>query len=76
METITKTLTGIYDVVLLHVGEASPAMLQLAKGCKSVLIYAPAHRKKDANAAAATLNSKGFKDVFLVQIDGQQQAAA
>jgi polysaccharide biosynthesis transport protein len=76
MEAITKTLSGIYDVVLLLAGEASPAMLQLAKGCNTVLVHAPVHRKRDAVAAANTLKSNGFESVFLIQVDGMQQAAA
>ncbi len=76
MEAITKTLMSIYDVVLLHTGEASPTMLQLAKGCSTVLVHAPSARKKDAVAAMGTLKSKGFENVFLIQVDVAQQAAA
>jgi polysaccharide biosynthesis transport protein len=76
MEPIIKTLSGIYDVVLVHVGEAAPAMLQLAKGCNTVLVHAPAHRKKDAIAATQTLKAKGFEHVYLIQVEGVQQAAA
>ena len=76
MEAITKTLIGIYDIVLLHAGEASPAMLQLAKGCNTVLIHASSQRKKDAIAAAQTLKSKGFENIYLIHVEGEQQAAA
>jgi polysaccharide biosynthesis transport protein len=76
MEAITRTLTGIFDVVLLHVGDASPAMLQLAKGCSTVLIHATAARKRDALAAAATLKAKGFDNVFLIHVEGLQKVAA
>ncbi len=76
MEAITKTLSGIYDVVLLYAGEASPLTLQLAKGCSTVMIHAPAHRKRDAVAAANTLKANGFNMVYLIQVDGAQQAAA
>jgi polysaccharide biosynthesis transport protein len=76
METITNTLTSIYDVVILHIGDARPAMLQLAKGCSTVLVHVPAHRKQDALAAAGTLRSNGFEHVFFVQIEGLHLAAA
>jgi polysaccharide biosynthesis transport protein len=76
MEAITKTLSGIYDIVLLHAGEASPAMLQLVKGCNTVLVHASSQRKKDAIAASQTLKSKGFENVYLIQVEGVQQAAA
>jgi polysaccharide biosynthesis transport protein len=76
MESITKTLMGIYDVVLLHTGEATPVMLQLAKGCSTALLHATPGRKKDAVSAMGTLKSKGFENVFLIQVENTQQAAA
>jgi succinoglycan biosynthesis transport protein ExoP len=76
MEAITQTLTGIYDVVLLHMGEATPAMLELTKGCTTALLVASTERQKDALAAASTLQSKGFEQVLLVRADGSMQAAA
>ncbi len=76
MEAITKTLTGIYDMVLVHVGQASPATLHLAKGCNTVLIHAPEHRKRDAVAAASTLKDRGFANVYLIHVEAAQQVAA
>ena len=76
MEAITKTLSGIYDVVLLNAGEASPVMLDTIRGCGSVLLHTPVHRIRDVGAAAASLNAKGFENVFVVQVDGLQQVAA
>jgi polysaccharide biosynthesis transport protein len=76
METVINTLQDIYDVVIVHAGEATPAMLPMVKGCNTVLINAPAARARDAAAAAETLRLKGFEHVFLVQIDGLQQVAA
>jgi polysaccharide biosynthesis transport protein len=76
MPTITQTLTGIYDIVLLHVGEASPTMLQMAKGSGAVLMTAAAERKRDAMAAGGTLKSNGYKHVFIVDVEGPLQAAA
>ena len=76
MEAIVTTLTGIYDVVIVHVGEASPAMLQSARGCSTVLVHAPLARKRDALAAAATLKAKGFEQVFLIHVEAAQKVAA
>lgn len=76
MEAIVKTLSGIYDVVLVHVGEASPVMLQSARGCSTVLLHAPMARKRDAIAAATTLHAKGFEQVFLIQVDAAHKVAA
>lgn len=76
MEAIIRTLTGIYDVVIVNVGEASPSMLQSARGCSTVLMHAPLARKRDALAAAATLKSKGFDQVFLIQVEAAEKAAA
>ncbi len=76
MEAIVTTLTGIYDVVIVHVGEASPAMLQSARGCSTVLVHAPLARKRDALAAAATLKAKGFGQVFFIHVEAAQKVAA
>jgi polysaccharide biosynthesis transport protein len=76
MESITQTLCGIYEIVILHAGEATPSLLQQAKGCNTVLLNTTVNRRKDAAAAAQTLRSKGFEQVFLIQIDGAQQQAA
>ncbi len=76
MEAIVTTLTSIYDVVIVHVGEASPAMLQSARGCSTVLVHAPLARKRDALAAAATLKAKGFEQVFLIHVEAAQKVAA
>jgi Mrp family chromosome partitioning ATPase len=76
MEAIVTTLMGIYDVVIVHVGEASPAMLQSARGCSTVLVHAPLARKRDALAAAATLKAKGFEQVFLIHVEAAQKVAA
>ncbi len=76
MEAVTRTLIGIYDCVLLNVGEATPNTLQLAKGCSTVLVHAPVRRSRDAIAAAGTLKGNGFKNIFMIQIEGDQRAAA
>jgi polysaccharide biosynthesis transport protein len=76
MEAITRTLTSIYEVVILHIGEASPSMLFSARGCTTVLVNAPLSRKADALAAGATLKSKGFDQVFLIQVEDALKAAA
>jgi polysaccharide biosynthesis transport protein len=76
MESVTQTLLGVYDIVILYAGEASPATPQMVKGCNTVLLNTPSIRKKDATAAVGTLKAKGFQHVFLVQIDDTQQVAA
>lgn len=76
MESVTKTLSTIYDVVLLHVGEASPSTLNVVRGCNATLLYAPRHRQNDAAAAAATLKSSGIENVYLVHVEGPLQQAA
>jgi Mrp family chromosome partitioning ATPase len=76
MESVTQTLCGIYDFVILHAGEATPSLLQQAKGSKAVFLNTPVARKKDAIAAANTLKAKGFENVVLIQVEGIQQAAA
>ena len=76
MASVTETLVGIYEVVLIHAGEASPATLNIVRGCSTVLIYAPSTRQRDATAAAGTLKSRGIENVNLVRVDGPMLVAA
>ena len=68
MEAVTKTLAGIFEVVLIHAGEASPSMLQAVRGCTAALLYAPQKRLPDAASAAATLRSHGLQNVEIVDV--------
>jgi polysaccharide biosynthesis transport protein len=76
MEAIVQTLTGIYDMVIVHAGQASPATLYLAKGCNTILIQAPEHRQRDAVAASQTLTQHGFSNVYLIDVEPAKLAAA
>jgi Mrp family chromosome partitioning ATPase len=76
MEAVIKTLTGIYDAVLVHVGEASPNTLSVVKGCTAAVLYAPGKRQRDAAAAAFTLNANGIRDVSIVNVEQPVPAAA
>ncbi len=76
MEAITRTLAGIYDVVLIHVGEATPNTLALVKGCSAAILYAPGKRQRDAAAAAFTLKAHGLGDISIVNVDQSMPAAA
>jgi polysaccharide biosynthesis transport protein len=76
MEAVTKTLMGIYDAVLVHVGEATPNTLTVVKGCNAVVLYAPGKRQRDAAAAAFTLKAHGIRDVSIVNVELPVPAAA
>ena len=76
MEAVTKTLIGIYDMVLLHVGEATPNTLSVVKGCSAAVLYAPGKRHRDAAAAAFTLKAHGIRDVSIVNVEMPVPAAA
>lgn len=76
IESVTRTLSTIYDVVLLHAGEASPVTINMVRGCNAMLIYAPKHRQRDAAAAGATLRSNGIENIYLVSVEGPLQQAA
>ncbi len=76
MAAVTSTMLGIYDMVLIHAGEASPATLNLVQGCSQVVLYAPPARQQDAAAAANTLKSRGIASVSLVKVEGNMVIAA
>lgn len=76
MEAVTKTLTSIYEAVLIHVGEATPSTLSMVKGCTAAVLYAPGKRHRDAGAAAITLKAHGVRDVCIVNVGQPVPAAA
>ena len=66
---ILKALSGIYDIILVHVGEASPATPNLVKDIKGTMLLAPQSRYKDAVAAARVLESKGMEMSMFVRLE-------
>ena len=66
---ILKALSGIYDIILLHVGEATPATPNLVKDIQSTLLLAPQSRYKDAVAAARVLEAKGMQMSMFVRLE-------
>jgi polysaccharide biosynthesis transport protein len=76
MSAVTNTMLGIFDVVLIHAGEAAPSTLSIVQGCSKVVLYAPTARHRDAVAAAATLRSRGIASVNLVQVGHPMVIAA
>jgi polysaccharide biosynthesis transport protein len=66
---IFKALAGIYDLVLVHVGEASPATPALVKECKGTLLLAPQSRYRDAVAAARVLADQGGAFTMFVRLE-------
>ncbi len=76
MENITRTLVGIYDAVIIHVGEASPQSLLLMKGCDAAVIFATAERMPALTPAAQTLAAQGIANVLAVRVDSALKLAA
>lgn len=76
MENITRTLAGIYDAVIIHVGEASPQSLLLMKGCDAAVIFASAERMPALTPAAQTLTAQGIAHVLAVRVDSALKLAA
>jgi polysaccharide biosynthesis transport protein len=66
---VLKALVGIYDIILLHAGEASSTTPQLIKDCDATMILAPQQRYKDAVAAARLLEQKGMAISMFVRLE-------
>ncbi len=73
---ILQALIGIYDIVLVHVGEATPATPNLVKDIKGTILLAPQSRYKDAVAAARVLESKGMEFSMFVRLEPTPELAA
>jgi uncharacterized protein involved in exopolysaccharide biosynthesis/Mrp family chromosome partitioning ATPase len=76
MENITRTLAGIYDAVVIHLGEASPQSLPLMGGCGAAIIFATAERMPALAPAAKTLAARGITDVLAIHVDSALKLAA
>ena len=73
---ILQALTGIYDIVLVNVGEATPATPNLVKDIKGTMLLAPQSRYKDAVAAARVLEAKGMEMSMFVRLEPTPEPAA
>ncbi len=69
MGSIINALASIYDFILVHSGEATPATPAMLKDCKAAILLAPANRQKDAEAAARVLETKGIRYALYVRLD-------
>ena len=69
LSPILKTLSEIYDIILVHVGEATPITPNLLKDIKGTMLLAPQSRYKDAVAAARVLESKGMEISMFVRLE-------
>jgi uncharacterized protein involved in exopolysaccharide biosynthesis len=67
--SILAALISIYDVVLVHAGEASPATPALVKDCHGAVLFAPQSRQKDVVVAARVLKSSGVQHILNVGLD-------
>ena len=72
---ILKALSGIYHIVLVHVGEATPATPNLVKDIKGTMLLAPQLRYKDAVAAARVLEAKGMEMSMFVRLEPSADGA-
>ena len=72
---ILKALSGIYDIILVHVGEATPATPNLVKDIKGTMLLAPQSRYKDAVAAARVLESKGMDTSMFIRLETATESA-
>ncbi len=75
MPAVLASLAQIYDIVLVHAGEASPATPELMQGVGAVVFLATADRQKDAAAAARTLAARGVRHALFVKLDSRDPEA-
>ncbi len=71
-DAVVSTLGSIYDIVILHAGEAAAEIPALVGKCQSVLILAPPSRQVDVAKAAQTLLASGVGAVQYVKLEPWQ----
>jgi polysaccharide biosynthesis transport protein len=67
--SVITALESIYDMVLLHAGEASPATPAMVKDCKTAVFLAPLARQRDTASAARMLEASGVALTMFVQLE-------
>jgi hypothetical protein len=65
-------LGNIYDIVLVHVGEASGRTTTLLGKCQAALLLAPGLRRGDVAKAAKSLLVLGLTDVQYVRLESAE----
>ena len=68
-EAVLNALGNIYDIVLIHAGEASGRTTALIGKCQAALLFAPGLRQGDVAKAAKTLLESGLADVQFVRLE-------
>ena len=75
MPAVIASLSQVYDVILLNLGEASPATPDLVQGVGAVLFLVNGNRQRDAVAAARTLAGRGVKQSLFVKLEARSEEA-
>jgi Mrp family chromosome partitioning ATPase len=80
MEAVLNALGNIYDVVLIHAGEASSRTTMLIVKCQAALLLAPDLRQEDVAKTAKSLLVSGLTDVQFIRLEsaksGENRLAA
>ncbi len=75
-DAVLAALKNIYDVVIVHAGEASAQTPQLLGKCEAVILLAPARRHLDVSKAVQALLSMGLLAVQYVRLEPWQSTEA
>jgi Mrp family chromosome partitioning ATPase len=76
LQYVLQAFSGVYDLTIMHCGEASLRAPELLKKCDAVLLLSPGHRKRDVAVAVNMLQSSGVKLVQVVRLDPPAMAKA
>ena len=79
-EAVLNALGNIYDVVMIHAGEASSRTTMLIVRCQAALILAPDLRQKEVAKTAKSLLVSGLTNVQFIRLEqaksGENRLAA
>jgi Mrp family chromosome partitioning ATPase len=74
-DAVLAALGNIYDVVIVHAGEASSSTAALVAKCQAALILAPAYRLAEAGKAAHAFSMNGRIKIQLLRLEPWQENA-
>ncbi len=68
MPSILANIENVYDIVLVHAGDATPSSPSMLMGCKSVVMIVPQNDQRDLTSAEQAIHDLGAESVMHVTL--------
>jgi polysaccharide biosynthesis transport protein len=68
MPSILANVEDVYDIVIVHAGDAAPTTPQMLLGCKSIVMIVPQNENRDLTGAEQAIHDLGAESVMHVTL--------